>query len=431
MDIQMRVLPEDLQTYLKSAGDPLAILKIANLKPGSNWIFNIRLNEQTAPELSIYLPEGISPWEILDGTFPELHWCSEIEVRTQDTVTTIEACTGLILNVRELKGNRNELVLKDFAGKHLNSSWGDSSLIEKYLLKNSWIGVPVRNRPHGTITWIFVSEEYIFDSSKLISKQTLGENTSLQESQFVVDIYERPGGKETTILEKTFGDFSSRPEFKPMMEAIRRKGLSGALLVLANGWQFDVGPFGVVRSLERTENTIQSLKIKIIDSTVLNSWIDRRKQRKEIGEAARLDLRRESAKNAPRVFYNDRCIGTVPTSEAGASAIFHKLEVLGGIPFPRFSTLAWASSDGIDAIADIQFDLNEPMGHLLPIEYEFKFENFLTHQHPHGHVHLVVCWYKSDLLTKTDKAWLYLYKDAKFKVLVISEVPGLKIVTKK
>ena len=65
------------------------------------------------------------------------------------------------------------------------------------------------------------------------------------------------------------------------------------------------------------------------------------------------------------------------------------------------------------------------------IEYEFKFENFLTHQHPHGHVHLVACWFRSDLLSKTDNPWLYTYKDAKFKVLVISEVPGLKIVAKK
>jgi len=427
----MRVLPEDLETYLYSTGDPLGVLKVINWRAGKEWTFHLRLSDWTSPELVIKIPADLSPWELLDGTIPELHWCSRIEVSATGINAQIEPYSGRIINSQVNDNSENEIRLVDFAGSHLNPIWGDSYQIQSYLSKFTWFGVPYKNRTHSKLNWKYISEVFTFESDKLTSVHSLGESISLQNSDFAIDIYERPGVKDTSVLEKTFGDFSSRTEFKPLIEAMKRRGLNGALIVLSNGWRFDLGPLGVVRSLEKVETTIQEFKIQITDSDVFTSWVEKRKHRKEIGEAARLSLRLDQAKNATQVFYKDKLIGTVPTSEAGASAILHKLEVLGGIPFPKFNTIAWASSDGIDAIADIQFDLNEPVGHLLPIEYEFKFENFLTHQHPHGHVHLVACWFRSDLLSKTDKPWLYTYKDAKFKVLVISEVPGLKIVAKK
>ena len=429
-EIQMRVLPEDLETYLYSSGDPLGVLKVINSSAGKEWTFHLKLSETTSPELVIKLPADLPPWDLLDGTIPELHWCSRIEVKAQGIHALIEPNSGRVLSSSANGTLENEITLVDFAGKHLNPVWGDSHQIQSYLAQFTWLGVPYKNRIHNKLIWKYISEIYTFESDKLTSVHSLGERISLQQGDFAIDIYERPGIKDTSVSEKTFGDFSNRSELKPLIEAVKRRGLNGALIVLSNGWKFDLGPLGVVRSLERVESNIQEFKIQIMDSELFRSWIEKRKHRKEIGEAARLSLRLDQAKNAAQVFYKENLIGTVPTSEAGASAILHKLEVLGGIPFPKFNTIAWASSDGIDAIADIQFGLNEPVGHLLPIEYEFKFENFLTHQHPHGHVHLVACWFRSDLLSKTDKPWLYTYKDAKFKVLVISEVPGLKIVAK-
>ena len=430
-EIQMRVLPEDLETYLYSSGDPLGVLKVINSNVGKEWTFHLRLNESTSPELVIRIPEDVALWDLLDGTIPELHWCSRIEVKTRGIKAEIEPCSGKVITSHASDTDENEITLVDFAGKHLNPLWGDLHQIQNYLTRFTWLGVPHKNRIHNKLNWKYISEVFTFESDKLPTGHALGECISLQVNDFAIDIYERPGVKETSVSEKTFGDFTNRSEFKPLIEALKRKGLSGALVVLSNGWKFDLGPLGVVRSLERAESTIQDFKVQIMDSEIFTSWVEKRKHRKEIGEAARLSLRLEQAKNASQVFYKDCLIGTVPTSEAGASAILHKLEVLGGIPFPKFNTIAWASSDGIDAIADIQFGLNEPVGHLLPIEYEFKFENFLTHQHPHGHVHLVACWFRSDLLSKTDKPWLYTYKDAKFRVLVISEVPDLKVVAKK
>lgn len=430
-EVQMRLLPEDLETYLYSSGDPLGVLKVINSDVGKAWNFHVRLSASTSPELAISIPADLSPWQLLDGTIPEIHWCSQIIVKSNSQVVKVEPCSGKILSTSSIETFENEILLMDFTGSHLHPIWGDSNEIQKYLSKFTWLGVPHKNRIHNKLNWKYISREFTFESDQLSSSNSLGECISMQVGDLAIDIYERPGFKETSVWEKTFGDFSNRTEFRPLADAIKRRGLSGALIVLSNGWKFDLGPLGVVRPLERIDSNIQEFKIRIMDSDNFESWVGKRRQRKEIGEAARLSLRLDQAKNAAQVFYKDSMIGTVPTSEAGASALLHKLEALGGIPFPKFNTIAWASSDGIDAIADIQFGLNEPVGHLLPIEYEFKFENFLTHQHPHGHVHLVACWFKSDLLTKTDEPWLYTYKDAKFKVLVISEVPGLKVTAKK
>lgn len=54
-EIQMRVLPEDLETYLFSAGDPLGVLKVINSSAGKEWAFHLRLSERTTPELVIKL----------------------------------------------------------------------------------------------------------------------------------------------------------------------------------------------------------------------------------------------------------------------------------------------------------------------------------------------------------------------------------------
>ena len=76
--IHMRVLAEDLSTYLKSSSDPLGVLKTINSLPGTSWDFQIRLSDKTAPELLITLPNGVAYSDLLDGTIPELHWCSKI-----------------------------------------------------------------------------------------------------------------------------------------------------------------------------------------------------------------------------------------------------------------------------------------------------------------------------------------------------------------
>ena len=138
----------------------------------------------------------------------------------------------------------------DFAGKHLNPLWGDVHQIQSYLTRFTWLGVPHKNRIHNKLNWKYISEVFTFESDKLATGHSLGECISLQVNDFAIDIYERPGVKETSVSEKTFGDFTNRSEFKPLIEALKRKGLSGALVVLSNGWKFDLVGDSAVASLQ-------------------------------------------------------------------------------------------------------------------------------------------------------------------------------------
>jgi hypothetical protein len=425
---QMRVLPADLETYLNCSDDFLGILQAVNLGPGLDWDFQIRLSETTSPILVIKVPVEVSPWDLLDGSIPELHWGTSIEVFALGKSSVINPLTANVMRTVDVSHDINEIRVHDFTGKHLRNIWHDREKISKYLSRFTWVGVPARNQRKGEITWKIVAEKFVFTHLKPVH---LGECVSFSHDSYAIDVYSRPGVKETEINDAIFGDFSTRIEFKPLVEAIRRRTLSGALIVLSQGWNFRLSPLSQPRPSERLDRIIQSLKVQLLDSESLNSWVEARGHQKKINEASRLSVRLEAAKNAEQVLYEGRLIGTVPTSEAGASAILHKLEVLGGIPFPKFTTIAWAGADGIDAIADIQFELSSPVRHLQPIEYEFKFENFLLHQHPHEHVELVACWYPSELLSPTEKPWMFKYKDARFGVLVISKVPNLTISTRK
>jgi hypothetical protein len=425
--VHMRVLADDLKTYLNSTGDPLGVLKVVFFGPGQDWKLQIRLDEDTSPELILTVPKGLNPWELLDGTIPELHWSSSIEVCYEAMKYLVQPISGELLSSAQTSETETLIRIKGFCGNTLNHIWGDEESIKNFLKDFSWLGIPVRDQAKGSVTWKYMSKSFAFTLDNFIVSSELGESLAFHDSDYVINIYERPKSKETEIYHRNIGNVTSRSDLMPIVEALKKRGVSGALVILSRGWKFDLGPLGIARLLERVEKVVDGFRIQIMVSNDFDLWLSKRRRRKWESEASRLSYRIEQAKSADRVFYKDQFLGTLPTSEAGASAILHKLEVIGGIPFPIFRTVAWASSDGIDAIADIQFDLAKPVELFLPVEYEFKFENFLNHAHPHEHVRLVVCWFPSALLTKTQKSWICTYKDARFEVLVLSEIPGLTI----
>ena len=62
----------------------------------------------------------------------------------------------------------------------------------------------------------------------------------------------------------------------------------------------------------------------------------------------------------------------------------------GALPF-KFEPHTFASGEGIDIIASYQLHEADALDSYAPVEVEYNLRNFITHRHPHEHVHLVVC----------------------------------------
>lgn len=94
----------------------------------------------------------------------------------------------------------------------------------------------------------------------------------------------------------------------------------------------------------------------------------------------------KDAKGEIRVFHR------VPVNEADVRALFWKLEGAGLVPFARFTSLEWTGYSGNEAIANFQETVDSQLKILEAVEFEYAFEDFISHGHNPKETSLVICW---------------------------------------
>jgi len=119
----------------------------------------------------------------------------------------------------------------------------------------------------------------------------------------------------------------------------------------------------------------------------------------------------------------NRVIHKVPDrSEHDTLALFWKLEALDMLPFAKFITWEHTKQEGIDVIASFQIDEESSLENFVPIEFEFRFENYISHGHNPKQTACIVCWTteKSKKLRKVSD-YLYWY-DVEMKSIPVYEI---------
>ena len=100
----------------------------------------------------------------------------------------------------------------------------------------------------------------------------------------------------------------------------------------------------------------------------------------------------------------------VPNNEQETVLLFIKLATLQATPLSYINVLEYSTSEGIDAIADIQLDDSSPIEKDSLVEFEPTFGQFIAHRHPPKHVDYIICWKIENHLKKSlrkNKEWLY------------------------
>jgi len=87
-----------------------------------------------------------------------------------------------------------------------------------------------------------------------------------------------------------------------------------------------------------------------------------------------------------------RVLHRVPVNEADVRALFWKLEGAGLVPFARFTSLEWTGYSGNEAIVNFQETEDSQPKNLEAVEFEYDFEDFISHGHNPKETSLVICW---------------------------------------
>lgn len=128
-----------------------------------------------------------------------------------------------------------------------------------------------------------------------------------------------------------------------------------------------------------------------------------------------LEKRIMIAKSSDQVRVGSRLLMATPTSENATVALFHLLEGCNGLPFDHYRTRSWTSQSGLDSIADFRLTPDELTRVLEPVEFEYKFDNYVLHRHEPEHTALIVCWTVGDgrqrdrRLTRHRLGWPWLW----------------------
>lgn len=116
------------------------------------------------------------------------------------------------------------------------------------------------------------------------------------------------------------------------------------------------------------------------------------RQRTRYESARRIDKRKDELTRARFVYFGDRLVYRLPTNENELVSLHQKLEGMGGLPFAHFSSLEYTPKLGIDAIANFKIEATAPSNRLATVEFEYRLENYFSHDHPHEQTDLIVCW---------------------------------------
>ena len=151
-------------------------------------------------------------------------------------------------------------------------------------------------------------------------------------------------------------------------------------------------------------------------------------------QVKKLNLRKKKLNDSKKVYLNNNLIFKEPNNEQETVLLFIKLASLNETPLTHVNVLEYSTSEGIDAIANIQLDSSSPIEKDCLVEFEPTFGQFISHRHPPKHVDYIICWkiekhLKRSLTVNND--WLYSFNlenyPKKVKVIEISKFNNLKV----
>lgn len=435
----------ELDAYLASEGDPLRIFAILRMSVAPcTWLFTLRIGDHQEPVLEFRAPDPTQRWlfpsDLVSGIVPEVLWCRRLEIVTGSERIVLRGARNRgswgshdssIAGTVEESTLPPVIRLHGYCGERIPPSLTSYARVRAALADQTWFGsMKYRSNPQ-TLSWRVMADEKLLTPSGG-SKFLNGLNTFVGTSGGGIRLATGDDAQGFAFRDTWTGWFGDTPLFQPLEDGLRAAGLRGGIVEF-DGWPPTLCVLHRVMVNASLIDALPNLVRRISASQDIRQYCRARHEREVIRATARLNERILAARQGRQVRLNSEPLCLAPTSEMGAVGLFHILEGRNALPFALFRSRAWSGHEGIDVIADVQIRDTDHLAAGVPVEFEFTFDNFIRHGHPHEHVRLVVCWglgtRHHGKLHPTSKPWLYEYvnRAERLPVVVMKEFPGITI----
>ena len=461
MEILLLRTWEEITELISHSNNALLVLRIINQVSHRNWHFETTFDSHGHNNLYIASDPPLELHEfkdIVNGVVTEIFNCNSI-IFCSNAENTIGAdiahyrTTTPLNNILEFTTSTNRhsqgIYLDGFWGTVLPPEMVNPNKVEDTIQKYTWFATNKYAHYHHKLTWEcgatrtdFVAEDWqslatrLFPNSKRYSHEQQvnfgsGNTGNVRFETFSELI-------ENKLFHGKFGEMDLtqvNPEFWTLL---RNKTQSNWNI------EFDEQTLRVRYHQELTPYASVIAALLKITEVILGAAekTNFKKYREELllsektRSAKNLSMRQLAATKRPKVVWQGKELMCEPEGETEVVCLLAKLETIeNALPVAKFSVREYTPGPGIDALANYQISDDYKSEVLSPVEFEFKFKNFIDHGHPFEQVSMIICW-KLGKLTKPHvdklepkKPGLYGYRSEVnyIWVIVIRDILGIEV----
>ncbi len=447
---------EELHELVIRPSSALLVLQVTNQISHRNWNFVTTFDANNRNNLHISSDPALQIadfQDIANGVVVEIFRCKTMVFCSPDgnlLTADIDEYHRLVPRTNLLEFSISTatqpagIYLYGFCGTKLPSEMGSKEKVQQALGSYTWFNTASYARYNHKLTWKCLGDETVFQGKTLGgAAQRSATELSFEKQQSLncgtnnvgkVKFGTHFGLAKNILVHGRFGELDPVQHSDFWQEINRISGCNWYI-------EFDEGSLRMRYHQELTPSlmvaTILGEILTLFRNIILTLDFQHylRTLQLEVVKfsAAKLKERQEKARTRAKVYWKGQELMCAPQAEAEVICLLSKMEVLpNALPLANFMIQEYTPKSGIDALANYQIKTGSRSESLIPVELEYSFENFLSHQHPPEQVGMVICWSVGSLMTKNMtrvEPGLYQYRENtnQLWVIVMCEILGVEV----
>ncbi len=368
---------------------------------------------------------------------PEIFNCDEIIIKCYDGSFSIKKLRDFIekkantffININKIDSKKTDelnIEFKNYGSKRFNAVFNEKSIIDFFESKTSLNYLKQKKN----IKFKYFHKNFNVNQRNIEKEQKKYKNfiqKKIEEDEFQVKINiwnnlkQEENLKSLTLVSNQVKIDSNENQllidlkknlFKSFISNVPQfdRYISFEIILSSNNLDLDE-KFNIVNN-DKFDQIIKYLNQKFNENSFIenDSIIKFSEELSLKVQVEKLNLRKKKLRESQKIYLDNNLLFRVPNNEQETVLLFIKLATLQATPLSYINVLEYSTSEGIDAIADIQLDDSSPIEKDSLVEFEPTFGQFIAHRHPPKHVDYIICWKIENHLKKSlrkNKEWLY------------------------
>jgi len=452
----MRYTRYEIRKRLDVAADPCALFELINRYTAStNFRFELSLvNSKREIHISTTPRHRLSvnPDNILDGRIAELFdseaWTVRLGRKRYTLDSAYQEIDPPLANPTNVSWQESETATEDFEIKidgflqrngpeGIPPAFANDQKVTSEVYRRTWIGGLKYLEAGTALEWVLLGRPLkISTTDRRKDLDDQGMSSIVQARAGSVTLYltvsTTPSSKkQRSVRIASQGEATYQDWLEPVVDALENHPLNFDSWICEIDCPELIAGTDLVKNIsDGRKDDIEHIADKLVRDKEIVSTAEILYQNRLARRRIQLEDRIRTSKRSSQIFYKSEVLMNIPTAETGTVALFHILEGRGGLPFDFFRTRSWTPKVGIDAIADFRLTSGELLQEHTPVEFEYLFDNYITHKHEPEHTHLIICWTVRDgsqrnprlARHRLGRGWLWNYRSENGIEVPVAEI---------